>query len=314
MSADAPSLALPERAGGTAETDGLAGSDTLTLAVRTMGGSELLVEGLLPSSTMLEVRQRLGAMLGAPPFCLRLLVGSAEAAAGQTLADAGVAAQDCATVVLVRVPGKKQDYEKLFSELAEAINQGRSAEARRLVDLGAGFDPDGQPLVIRPTRSSRAFAGEESPGCTVLALAIRERLTELALVLVERGVDFEMQNDAGRPALAQATIRGLPDVVDALLAAGAKAAARDGNGRSALFYALRKGDDALGVRLLRAGLLEEDRQGLLAGLYFQEHEVAAHAAAKGMRRTAQALLDAGFPTPPSQGGRTREGAQWCLLQ
>ena len=40
-------------------------------------------------------------------------------------------------------PAEKQEWTQLFSDLTCAIAAGRYSEASRLIDMGAGFDGDG---------------------------------------------------------------------------------------------------------------------------------------------------------------------------
>merc|ERR1719401_1249152 len=90
-------------------------------------------------------------------------------------------------------------------------------------------------------------------GNTMLHLAIREGLTDLALYLVARGADSGATFDTSRTPLMQAVLKKQTPVVEALLEAHADVHARDYLGNTALAYALQQGDDRLSARLLSAG-------------------------------------------------------------
>merc|ERR1712151_1133580 len=107
--------------------------------------------------------------------------------------------------------------------LTEAIENEDDAQARDLIDRGAGFDLDGKPLL--------------SMGSSMLHLAIRSRLENLAFFLIQTGADIHATNENGRMPLAVAAMKGLGRVVTALLDAGADPQATDRFGHSARTYA-----------------------------------------------------------------------------
>ena len=95
---------------------------------------------------------------------------------------------------------------------------------------------------------------------TALLLAIDQRLTPVALLLIERGADVNAQTgDTGGDqrqlsALMRAAREGLAEVVAALLAKGAVVDARNQNGNSALMEAALSVNPSFeAARLLLAG-------------------------------------------------------------
>jgi len=275
----------------------------LDLVVRTLGGSALRPEGLTEGASLAELRAALARELGAAPFTLELLSGAQRLQGeGQTLADLGVASPGAALVV-VRRPGEREDYVELFGRLTAAIRSGRGDLARDLVDQGAGLDAEGALLRVRPGREAGSWgaasllenvADEEQAGCTMLHLAVREGLVDLALFLLRRGgLDADARNEGSRTALAQAAIRGHAPVVDALLAMRADPRVRDDTGRSALFYAVRRGDDAVAARLLAASSYAEEESTF--GLLGCSAQPLLFCIERGLPATAVALLEAGMP-------------------
>ena len=127
----------------------------------------------------------------------------------------------------------------------------------------------------------------------MLHLAVREGLAELTLYLITLGVDVNAKNDCGRPALAQAAIRGLHTVVTSLLEARADATVPDDSGRTAFFYALRHNDDELASDLFSASslLAETFTAGKLSPL-------VGVCRMKGLPMTVAALLEAGAEDSP----------------
>lgn len=99
-----------------------------------------------------------------------------------------------------------------------------------------------------------------SAGDTSLHMAARRggsACTAAAAVLVSRGADIEAEGFAGERALLSAVRRGHLSLVDLLLENGADVSALregvDGSVRSALFFAISRGDPVLARRLVEAG-------------------------------------------------------------
>jgi hypothetical protein len=53
---------------------------------------------------------------------------------------------DDASVVLVTLPGEQDDWMEFFQKLLSAIDQRKLDKAKRLIDIGAGFDHEGNFL------------------------------------------------------------------------------------------------------------------------------------------------------------------------
>merc|ERR1719189_1474012 len=212
-------------------------------------------------------------------------------------------------IVLVRCPGA--DPHGLFAQLLHAFARRQSDEVQRLIDSGAGLDSDGSLLATRPRDRSawgRAHASPAQPGngCTMLHLAIRERMEKLACVVIGRGVELEDRNDCGRTALLQAAVTRQAKVADALLDAGANANATDAQGCSALHLTLRQRADELTARLVHACSVQvrlqafADTSTILGGTLMDVGGQSSAASAPvlmacllGMPRTALALVELG---------------------
>jgi len=289
-------------------------AEECTIIVRTLGGSEFVMDGLSPTMTLIELKERLSERVRAPPFALKLVAGDCMLDEAQTLREAGLAVLG-ASVVMVRCC-QSSDVSRLFRSLVHAINLRQPQVARRLVDQGAGLDGDGNILRAgnQMMRPGDYIASPEEPGNTMLHLAIRERLTDLSLYLIARGTDINATNDAGRGPLLQAVLKKSHAVVQALLAAGADVNQRDYNGHTALTHALRQGNDQLAAQLITAGSRAyEDLQHDFLGLASPVPEDCLGPAASpvlwccaaSMALTAQALLTAGAPVgEPDVHGRT----------
>ncbi|MAF11766.1 hypothetical protein CMK11_15070 [Candidatus Poribacteria bacterium] len=76
---------------------------------------------------------------------------------------------------------------------------------------------------------------------------------EYARALLQRGVDPDESDDAGRTALTTAAKSGFPDYVEVLLEHGADPNAPDGRGRTALGRALKTKQWDIAARLIQAG-------------------------------------------------------------
>lgn len=231
------------------EASGRAGS---CLAVRTLGGKECVLDGLSPHTSILEVKKQLGQLLSAPPFTLKLVMGQNTLSANATtLQEAGLTDAG-ANVVLIRCAGGNEDeWRSLRDELLRVVQLRRTDEAKRLIDMGAGLDGNGN--LLRVTPQGRLTTDAEAQGCTLLHLAIRERLMDLVLyVLSLGGADLDAKNDCGRAPLLQALVMRQRLVAEALLDAGASPYV-PGASITTLEHALRDesaGGDALVARLI----------------------------------------------------------------
>lgn len=207
----------------------------------------------------------ISARMQAAPFTIRILCGSAPVESWTaTLTEFGLSGPSPPQLILVRMPGTQGDYTELFGELLSAFYRRDLGEVRRLVDLGAGLDSNGQ--LLRASWSEQAgranqpaaakgtlhVANAGEAGSTLLHLAVREQLAELALYCVASGADVAAPNEAGRQPLAVCALKGLAGVARALLAARADPEATDGPRRNALTYARDKGHDEVASVLVVA--------------------------------------------------------------
>jgi ankyrin repeat protein len=123
-------------------------------------------------------------------------------------------------------------------KLAVAINAGNPAEVEALLDAGA--DPDARL----------------AEGWRPLNLAASLGEAEIVRALLDAGADPDVRQGSwsGREDATPLMFGlGYPEIVDTLLAAGARVNARDYLGRTALMLAAGRGDPELTARLLDAG-------------------------------------------------------------
>jgi len=231
--------------------------DACEVIVWSLSGAQVAVlQNVALNLSIQEVQMLIGERLGTAPFTLRLVINGqvVDGSPGQTLASVG-AVWPKTSVTLVRCPGESAEWIALFKQLVAAIESHRDGEAKRLVDMGAGFDSKGAILrhaaVMR--RPGVVTADTEEPGSNILHLAIRGNLPDLAVYLVSRGVDIDAVNDVGRTPFCQAIVRKHYAVAKVLLEAKAHVETRDSLGNSALTYALRQGSDEVSARILTLG-------------------------------------------------------------
>lgn len=200
-----------------------AGTGHLTLAVHTMGGQELLISGCVACTSLGEVKQILQEMLSTSHNELRLVCAGevldrGELWSEQSIAEAGLDGPDALLLVI-----RTQSHEKLSKMFMDACESSNDVAARELIDRGAGFDQDGKPILCM--------------GSTMLHLAIRARLEDLAQYLIQSGADIHAENEKGRQPLSVAAMKGLGRIVVSLLEAGADSHHHDQIGYSAIYYA-----------------------------------------------------------------------------
>lgn len=87
---------------------------------------------------------------------------------------------------------------------------------------------------------------------TALIFAARDGQLEIAQVLIERGADVNWIDGEGVTPLILAALKGHVEIAKLLLAQGADPTIRDQWHRSAIDYALRRGEGDAIVQLLRA--------------------------------------------------------------
>lgn len=264
------------------------------LIINTLGGDEMVLK-VSSDTTVAEVRLQLAKKLRTPPFTLKLLLdGQALSSDGHTLTDLGLAVQSPASLVLVRCPACQQDWVKLFRQLVHAIERRQAQEARQLVDLGAGFDGDGNVLKKARImgRPGDWTADGTEPGNTMLHLAIRENLVDLALYLLSCDIDVNTRNDAGRTPLMQALLKRQDLVVEEILKREPALNICDYLQLNALDYALRTGNDKVTAQLVH--FFDEDTK-LKAFERLVSHPSVPTAllkcCANDMPLTAQTILD-----------------------
>jgi hypothetical protein len=216
---DKPSCLLPPVIQSTYN----AGSGPIQVFIVTLGGQELTINGCTDSTTIGSIKVMLQEMLSATSDELTLLLG------GEIIDTIGNSREQTIHDLGLDVPGvslaiiRRQSRETLNRLLAKALESGRDEEARDLIDSGAGFDGVGNSALFM--------------GSSMLHLALRMRLENLALFLIKSGADIHSSNECGRRPLAIAAMKGLGRIAKELLNAGADADHQDRFGHSARYYA-----------------------------------------------------------------------------
>lgn len=151
-----------------------------------------------------------------------------------------------------------------------ACNTSSPLVAKKLLASGAAFDlksTDGiTPLMICCMEESlhgialqlidmKADINSFQPttGNSILIAACLMSASNIALKLIEQGVDIHHKTIKGETALMAAASRGLQDVVNELIRQGADVGAVDSNNSTALFYTCEKGEEETALTLIRAG-------------------------------------------------------------
>ena len=204
---------------------------------------------------------------------------------------------------LIRFAAHDKDNSTVRSLLAEGVspNAPGNFDSRTAVhsaakggaanNLAAMLQAGGKPNVQDrdgDTPLHLASMGSFSGGFTDHAAAVR--------ILLKHGADLHRTNNAGETALHVATHTGVgsahPDVIKALLAAGANPQQVDGNGLTALQRFVRHGSDdgEIVALLIKAGADPDDKD--------SRGDAPLHAAIKtggsnGKANVVEALLDGG---------------------
>ena len=104
-------------------------------------------------------------------------------------------------------------------------------------------------LMGKGARVDTAKQGGETP----LMAAVKRGITDLAGAILRRGADIKsLEPGTGRTLLHIASLNGHADMADLLLARGIDPAAKDGNGKTALDYAVSHGQATVALRLVSA--------------------------------------------------------------
>lgn len=223
-----------------------AGAGSIEICVHTLGGQQLSISGCTESQTLGHVKDILQEMLLARPDEVKLVLNGdiidvGEDWSSQTVIEAGITTTQAIEGSLIVL--RTQSLDGLNESLVKAIDGGQDEVAKDLLDRGAGFDSEGNPIF--------------NNGSTLLHLAVRARLEGLALFLIKSGADVHTANESGRRPLAVAAMKGLGRIVAALLEAGADPYHSDETAygaRTAQFY----GQSALARTLaMQNGSLEE---------------------------------------------------------
>jgi hypothetical protein len=223
------------------------------LELRTLGGSQHILHDLHGKMLVADVKRRAAELVGAPAFTLKLIMDDQTILNDHEVLDSVGLSQN-PSVTLLRCPTDRQVWRKLFYDLVIAINRRNSQGARHLIDQGAGFDDKGNVLkAARSMQQPGNYAVEnDQPGSTMLHLAIREGLRDLAFYLVSRVENLDAPNEVGRTPLMMAVFKKHMDVAEALIRAKASVLPRDYLNHSALVYAMKCGNDTLLAQLVDA--------------------------------------------------------------
>lgn len=203
------------------------------LALACLNGSDVLVERLLAAGADAKAARTTGetvlmtaARVGNLDVVRRLLAAGAdptatESSRGQTALMWAVAENQTAVarVILETGGGATTRTTNGFSPLLFAAQQGNVEIARMLLSAGATVDefaPDG----IGGDTNAQVLFREDTEASTLI-VAIDSGHAEMARFLIDSGADVN-QSGAGRTPLHSAVQREMPDVVTALLEAGAE--------------------------------------------------------------------------------------------
>jgi ankyrin repeat protein len=88
---------------------------------------------------------------------------------------------------------------------------------------------------------------------TLLSLAVAQRHLDMVEILISRGANLDMQDNAGHTALIIASYIGRTDIVERLISAGADLNMQDNAGNTALILASDRGCTDIVERLISAG-------------------------------------------------------------
>ena len=207
------------------------------LALACLNGSVPMVEFLLDAGADPNLARTNGvtplmtaSRVGNVDVVRRLLAASADPTAGESrrgqtalmwaAAEGHVAV---ANVLLETGGGATRRSANGFTPLLFAAQQGNRDIARLLLTAGAGVDEAAPDGIGGDTNARTLFrAGTQA---SALLVAIDSGHAAMALFLIEEGADPN-HHGAGRTALHAATQQEMPEVVRALLAAGADPNAR----------------------------------------------------------------------------------------
>jgi ankyrin repeat protein len=161
---------------------------------------------------------------------------------------AAILAEDSELVKkLVKKPFDKDARDDAGHSLVEAACLKREViSAQELIKAGA-------PAAISAAVAKKLDAIAEPGTIGVLDDALYYSLEDVALALIEGGVDVDASGNEGYTPLIRAALQGLDAVITALLARGAKIEGTNNRGRTALWAAVSKGRVRATKLLLEAG-------------------------------------------------------------
>lgn len=186
-------------------------------------------------------------------------------------ASAGVL--DIVRLLVSKGADPKTDPSPGLSLLHRAVFNGRADIIHYLLDNGFDVNVRGEmdgatPLLLAVDfdnpEGARALAlrgadvnAADTHGRTPLRIAVQKDRRDLIDLFLAKGADVNAADArTGKTALHEATLRGRSAVAEALLAHGARKDAKDGNGHTALSYALKYGNRTA-AELLRKNGVEE---------------------------------------------------------
>ncbi len=163
------------------------------------------------------------------------------------------------------------------SQLLEAISQAKPRLVRRLLDSRADPNYQGGANMVSPL---------------MLACEVREEEAREAIVdlLLNKGVDVNLQDAAGKTALVKAVVQNIPAMISKILQQGADVRLVDVDGNIALSHAAEIGDVECVKMLVQEGKrksIHPDHQNL------QGLTPLLLAAREGHLEVARILVDAG---------------------
>lgn len=196
-------------------------------------------------------------------------------------------AEDC----LIKM--RKKTTKVNFSQVASSIEPATSDEMRQFGKyiwkckngtalMKAAIAQNRLDIVkAMIVRGKCGISSVDSHGKSALHLAAISENTKCAFLLLEMGIDANIQDEAGRTALMYAAMHGMTDLVEILVGGipNTNVACQDEDGNTALMFAAKKGCMRMTNILLENGADMETenvthRNALMVALEFGQHHVA----------------------------------------